>query len=91
MTDFAVEYGVLADYGSAMGRLTAQGSAELRAARVDSPATAMSGALHRQRQGCCSHATRPPPVASVTTSPRIRPSSWNPPSRIVRPRPPASG
>jgi len=45
MTDFAVEYALLAEYGSAMGRITGEGAAVLRAARVDSPSTAMSGGL----------------------------------------------
>lgn len=62
MSDFAVEYGVLADYGTTMGARTQEASQTFSSARVDSPNTAMSGGMAafaaRALQGRYEAATR---------------------------------
>ena len=51
MSDFAVEYGVLGEYGSSMATRAAEASATLRATRVDSTAASMPGGLAAMATG----------------------------------------
>lgn len=44
MSDFTVEYGLLAEYGASMATRAAAATELIRGARMDSPASAMPGA-----------------------------------------------